>query len=220
MAIYKRKLNIKGSRATKYGVRRFVRTTPMVKSVMYRPTKHELKAKNLHDYGTLSTTGQIVLVNGIGAGNDINTRNGREIKMTNILINHRVTCDTSLIGHLWGHVWLIYDKAANGILPTFANIFVVADELTTMRVDQKWRYSILYHKKHNLWFNGGATTIYQSDKSSTFDDDKVLVNRKAQYLDTGTGIGDIATGAVYLVYISDNDDGEIHYNINTQFIDV
>jgi len=178
----------------------------------------ELRASNVIESTAISSTGYIKLLNGIGTGNDINQRAGREIRLDSLDFQYRVTPAGALNGYGYYQFWIIYDSAPNGVIPVFLDIFTNASSQTAQRIDNMWRFKILWHKTHGMNRN---STLLLNDNDAVYQKHNFsLSNKLVQYKDVGTGIGDIAKGALYLVMIGSNADADYVGNHNVRFKDI
>ena len=155
----------------------------------------------------LSTTPQLILLNGVTTGTDYNTRIGREIKMTSSYL--RWNASTTVNAFI--RVMLIYDKQPNGVAPSAVTDILVAQSMTS---------------PNNL--NNKDRFISISDKVYTFDTAGVLVrfakkykklSTVCTYSGTGATVASIATGAYYLIVFSSSDTPSLTYYHRTRFVD-
>jgi len=177
-----------------------------------------LKVINVSCGSAFDASGRFVLLNGIDSGTDINQRDARKIKLDHLVWQYRVTPNINLDGYGFYQCWIIYDMAPNGVLPAFTDIFTAASSQCAPRVDQMWRFKILKHFTHGVL---RSTTVELSENSNVYKYVEVnLGNKLVQYNNTGSGIADIAKGALYMIQIGSNDDSDYFGNHSVRFRDV
>jgi len=151
------------------------------------------------------TAGDVLLINGVAQGDDYNARQGRKIFMKSCLI--RITVyenagDTYPTGEI-GRIMLVYDMQSNGVAPTVANILQTASWDAPNNLDNRNRFKVLYDKEFTTAaaaFAAGALAA-GSPAPRIFKIYKKL-NLPVTFSGTGATVGAIATGSLYLLYIS------------------
>ncbi len=171
-----------------------------------RQTTKELKGidSTLAGAGT-PTTGFIVLLNGVAAGDDINERNGRAILNKYIDVVYKCGTDGSSGVHLNSfRVIFFYDRSPNGVLATVADVLSTASLFSPRRLDTASRFNILYDKVHDS--NSTATTEITNGAVTRH----VRVNVKnlpSHFTSSSAGIGSIREGSLCVLYISTDSSG-------------
>jgi len=114
-------------------------------------------------------------------------------------------------------VFVVYDGAPNGVTPGFTDIFTNGSVSTAQRVDNMWRFKILYESTY-----GASYVSYDSNAENwtkTWHKKLSLGNKSVQYISTGATIADIVKGALYLVIVGSTANATIGYNLACRFRD-
>jgi hypothetical protein len=163
-----------------------------------------MKAQDLHSLQTIanasavSTTAVFTLLNGIAQGDDIGSRESNDVLMTSVsgIIQLQCADATNVFRTL-----IVWDKQPNGLTPTQADLIQgsntadVSEPLKAQRKDFYKRFKILYDKVNSL------NLVSQVNKVLRF---RIPLHRQSKYSGGGSTIASIATGALWLVQISDS----------------
>lgn len=176
------------------------------------------QASGVGNAATINSTAQLTLLNGISEGTGFWNRVGRKISMVSIqfkgwfgmIPSHSSTDDFAL-------VMIVYDKQTNGALPSADTIIGSYQNDGTFKnstlclsygylnQDNKERYEILMRDQQ--WLPSGASgatdqitagTVVPSGNIFTIERMINLRGRPVHYQGTTSGIGDVATGGLYL----------------------
>lgn len=166
------------------------------------------------------TTGSITLLNGIGTGDDFNTRDGRQIIMKSVKVRgfHDLNADT--VAHL-SRLLIVWDNAPNGALPAIIDILAASTALAETNVNNQQRFTIL-----GDWQSAFSGTIAAQSSMAGFDTSflrYVKLNHITQYLNTGNTITSIQNGALYLVTIGNQAAGanaaQVFFNTRVRYVE-
>jgi len=153
---------------------------------------------------------RILACNAMAKGTDYNTRIGRKILIksiyTRITISPRVAGTPN--GNATARTLLIWDLHPKGEgQPNLTDIFQVLGAGTTtmnstvlMNLNYRERFVVLWDKTIALGFMGAAA----NGESCVHIKKYKKVNLSVTYNNTGAGIANIATGALYLVSLGDS----------------
>nr|UOF76876.1 capsid protein [Cressdnaviricota sp.] len=162
----------------------------------------------------LNSTGQVTCVNLISSGSGFNNRIGRKIDLKSLHLTGLIAqTGTASTTNDYARICVIYDRQTNGVLPTYAEIFTNYSQSSTtastsfsgLNPDNRERFVMLADQRLVLpatpvsGVNGSVDAL-----STTFSINRFLkLNQTTMYKgDTSPSIiGDIATGAVYIVTI-------------------
>lgn len=159
---------------------------------------------------TLLTTPTITLLNSSQTGTDYTNRIGREIKMSSNYLRWNASASSN--GHL--RVMIIYDKQPNGSFPALSDLVVTGlanYSISPNNLNNKDRFITISDKVYT--FNTASNPNYFVKKYK-----KLATN--TTYSGTTTGIGSLATGALYLVLMATTDTISFNYNNRVRFVDL
>lgn len=147
-----------------------------------------------------TTTGPITLLNGIATGDDLNSRDGRKLKIVSIHLStvNRLTATSSAAVDL--NLWLVYDRRPGGALPVYSDIFdLTASHL--LNLNNRERFSVLWTSRTAVGPYSLVAPVLGSDAAKCIECFIDLSNDEVVTVFNGTGatIADIAYGAIYLV---------------------
>lgn len=148
---------------------------------------------------TLTTTGAIVLVATIPQGAGIGQRIGKRAYYKSITIRGMWSSDTgTTIAD--AAVLLIYDKRPTGAMPAITDILTASTPRSFMNDNNTGRFEVI--RRWDTCFAGNSTTPTTGLEVQNFDHYVPMKKRPIVFESAGTGaIGDIDTGAVYLVCV-------------------
>lgn len=191
-------------------------TQRFVPTNVTRYLKSELKVTQVTSSVEFPTAGGVVLINGIATGTSINQRDALQIRLDNLdlYLSHQTTAD-----YVKGdfRVFVVYDGAPNGVLPGFTDIFTNASVATAQRVDNMWRFKILYESTYGAGYGSGDKI--GENYTKTWHKKLNLNNKSVQYIGTGSTIADIVKGALYLVVVGSTVNADLGYNLACRFRD-
>uniref|UniRef100_UPI00404865EA capsid/nuclear shuttle family protein n=1 Tax=Flavobacterium sp. TaxID=239 RepID=UPI00404865EA len=134
----------------------------------------------------------IVLLNGVATGTDYNTRIGREITMTSYYHRMFIT-DATNIQQV--RCMLVYDKQPAGALPAITDILQYSDANSPNNLNNRDRFVVVSDKVYTTSPQGVEIKFVKKYKK---------LRTITTYNNTGNGITDIATGALYFVAFAFN----------------
>lgn len=149
----------------------------------------------------------VILLNGIGEGTGINSRNAEEALVSKISVRASVYAVDNTISPTHYRVAIILDKHPNGVPPTKADIYEGNGPREFNRLENRQRFKTLAVKTGVIGTGVGATTgggtalapgIKQLNFHKSFKEPI-----KMHFSGTGNGIGAIKHGAIFLVVSSD-----------------
>lgn len=164
----------------------------------------------------VNTTGTVALVNGIAQGAAPYQRIGREIAQRSLLLRFQLTYLRTAANQEHARVLLVYDRAPNGVLPTFADVIQSTDSAgvssntvySNQNLSNANRFLILRDWSLNLMMDSGApangvwTAKYDDQDLWRFSSDRVFIKlggMRSVYSGATAGIGDLREGAIYLI---------------------
>lgn len=161
--------------------------------------------KNIIDSGVNCT-----LLNGITQGVQDVHRVANQIKMVSIAIKGSIrnlaTGAAIVTGPL--RTMIIYDRQGNGVVPTAAQLF---DETNAQYMfascicdSSKRRFQVIYDRLHAPGGHGFVGTKAILEQWGIVNI-KCKLGLETQFNGTGSTIGDVTTGALYLVVVTDTD---------------
>lgn len=190
-----------------------------------RRGRNELKFTDTGDGGgSAPAAGILVLLNGVAAGTDYNQRIGRKIILKSLLhrfslIPQVATANSSAGDIVW--VMLIYDCQTNAATPAVADVLQAVTYDSPMNLNNRDRFKVLTDK----FITMGAYTMTASALVTGSPTPKIIkmykrLNHEVIFGGTGSTVGSIQTGAIFLLIISLNNNITTYvYNNRTRFID-
>jgi len=144
----------------------------------------------------MASTASLVLLNGMVIGNSGSTREGQSINLLYSWLQFDIICNTTSVGSVV-RMMLVYDKQPNGAAFTAANLLVTNTNLNSpFVIGYGHRFRVLWDRRYALSAVGGNYQIIKR----VFK--KMFLKTTFNTGDAGT-VADIATGSLYLFYISD-----------------
>ena len=134
----------------------------------------------------------IVLLNGVATGTDYNTRIGREVTMTSYY-NRLFISDITNVQLV--RCMLVYDKQPIGALPAITDILQYNNANSPNNLNNRDRFVVVSDKVYTISPQGTEIRFAKKYKK---------LRTVTTYNNTGAGIADIATGALYFVAFAFN----------------
>jgi len=157
-------------------------------------------------YTNLSTTPQIILLNGVATGTDYNTRVGREITMKSLYFRYQFASTVNAFLRFM----IVYDKQCNGAAPAILDILSAVTFTSPNNLNNKDRFVTIMDK--TVAFDT-ARQLYMFQKKYR------KLNTTTQYSNTGATVGSIGTGSVYLIIFSQVDTPSFAFTSRVRFTD-
>lgn len=159
--------------------------------------KPELKYLDTVSTGiAVDSSGTLILLNGCAQGDDINTREGREIRIKSLRIKWKPAINASATGTIVRCI-LFIDKQVNASAPSVTTILKNSGALNLAQMDLAYRkrFKILYDK---------YITMSNNSMEETVEDYFRKMNLVVEYNSSSAGtVADIVTNALYMLLISD-----------------
>lgn len=171
---------------------------------------------------TANTTGQIGLVATIAQGVSVNQRIGKKAKYKSVQLRGQFYANAAATINDTA-VLLIYDRKPQNALPAITDVLVTATPQSFMNDANSDRFRVL-----RRWDNvliGNSTTPATGKEAVNFDQYVPLNGLPVEFGAAGTGaIGDISTGALYLIVVGNVAAGTgaatCNIGCRTRFVDV
>lgn len=144
----------------------------------------------------LPATGTVVCVNQLVTGSGVQNFTGNQITIKSVAYRFEVDLPASAANQVMtsGRVMLIWDRQPNGAVPAYNVIFSSASYLAFANVNTRDRFVILRNDQISLSPNGQQTVFLERF---------VKVNMTSTFVNGQSSAGVPNTGALLLVYISD-----------------
>lgn len=173
--------------------------------------RNELKYIDLQGVNiALTTAGTVTLINACAAGTDVINRVGRKICMKSLLWccnNFPVAAVSNALQGVMIRQMIIYDSQPNsaGTVPAVTDILESATTLSAMNLNNRDRFKVIYDKRSQIGsFNIGAgPALIAGSPQNVFWKKYRKLNHDVIFSGTGATIGNISTGALYLLAIAD-----------------
>ncbi len=163
-----------------------VRNSQKIRNIQ-RGALHELKTHDVAETGTISTSGEIILLSGMGQGDTSLTRDGLQIMPRNLQFKIRLVMNSSATASQVRFM-IFKDKENQGVLPTIAALLEADTTMDFTEHDTRPRFQILRDINFNLsinsdrilfmkgfiklkgkmWFSGTAGTQTSIGKNSLY----------------------------------------------------
>lgn len=184
--------------------------------------RNELKTcDNPAGSGNYATSGIVVLMNGIAQGTDYTNRIGRKVILKSWLF--RVTTVPKPGSAPYGdtcRIMLLYDCQTNGTNPIVTDVLNSADINAPMNLNNRDRFKVLADKYITVGsFNYAAGALTTGSPVPK----QVKVFKKMNYEQifggTGSTIGSINTGGLFVLFISQSGNTTYLYDSRVRFLD-
>jgi len=220
-----------GSKYTKDRTDRYAKSRYSAKStpayMSSGPRASEIKAIDIVEttsaFITAATGPVVALLNGVQTGAGFFNRVGSKIEMKNLHFRGLII-NTATAVQDQGRIFVVYDRQPTGSLPTFTTMFQNRDQAGTatttgiaeINLDNRDRFSILRDYSvvlPSVTNTAGVLTNMAFPGMDLQYDVNFFVHMKefvAHYKSTSNPctIADIATGALYVVFVSENADSK------------
>lgn len=171
----------------------------------------------------IPNTGNISLLSGVAAGTDYNQRIGRKIMLKSILLRLNIQPVSTTSQPVGDAVRIIvfYDTQTNGAIPLVADVLQSANYTSPLNLNNRDRFKVIMDK-----YLGTEAAVYTAG-ALTSGSPKVRALTKyrkcgleAIYSGTGATVGSIATGGIFILYISQaNNVNNIQIDSRIRFMD-
>jgi len=171
-------------------------------------------------YNFNTSGGGPALIATIAQGASVNQRIGKKIMLKSIQIRgSAVAASTATTNDC--ALLIVYDRRPTGALPAITDILVSANSISFNNDANSGRFKIL--RRMDFTLAGNTTTMTESFTKNL--DDYIKVNLPVEFQAAGTGaIGDISTGALYIVTVGNQAAGTAAASatlaFRTRFVDV
>lgn len=172
----------------------------------------------------LDTTGGIQLLATIPQGTSIGTRIGKKIKLHSIQMRGFIANNSTAAFNDVAYI-VVYDKRPTSSLPAITDILDAATPYAMNNDNNAGRFVILKRVDAMLIGNTGTPETLTTTAAKGSDWYLNLKGRMMEFASAGTGaIGDITTGALYLITVGSNAAGTsaaaLSGNCRVKFVDV
>lgn len=198
----------------------------------------ELKFKDTAEtVKDVTEVGTLYLLNGIANGTNVNTRVGSKITIKSALLNinfyPRTTGSSSAIQGVMFRTLLIWDSQANGAAPAVDEILqtylhnpgptTTPTPLSPMNLVNRDRFTVIFETRRQIgsYLYSSTPVLTAGSPNNAFTSKWKKINRDTVYGGEGSTVGDIKTGAFYLLVIGDNDNcAYVDYYVRIRYADL
>lgn len=179
----------------------------------------ELKYFDVSISATVDEAGNLFVLNAMGVGDTQITRTAGQIKLTSVQFRLKFTADPSRVNFTTCRVMVLWDRQANGALPTVAgnpltpenailNNVIESDlTLAPIQYENIDRFHILYDKMFVSNPNVVATTTADATTAvirvGSILSKYIKLNRNAKYSAAASGIASIVTNSLLMLVVTD-----------------
>lgn len=165
-----------------------------------RASRDELKYLDvLYSNYVADTTGTVTLLNGIASGNSAITREGRQCYWKTVEVNGLIHCLDTTTLDCRTDFYVIYDAQPGAAVPVMTDLLVESNAASFHNLNFRERFKTLIHGKFSLGYSNDGTSGPPPGPQVVCFYKKI--NLRTTFKGDGNAIGDIATGAIYLVTI-------------------
>lgn len=164
---------------------------------------------------------KIQLLNGIAQGDGGTTRDGDQVKFTDLGVRLWLK-NTQAFSDVY-RVMIVLDKQADGTAPTIAEVLENAGVLNFNNMDNKMRFSVLKDELFYLSPNGdtGEMKLLKMylDLTKKYKKSKGL---RTRYSDTGAAVTDIASNSLWLIIFNRSgtaNGSDVEYKTRIRYVD-
>ena len=208
----------KASRIVGGKVLTYIPRAPVAGSFRSRmPTGRELNFQDIDLSGqSFSTTGVLLLLNGLSQGTTASTRIGRRVTVKSVQWAFDAATSSSTT---WtaNRYMIVQDTQANGAGATFADIYATAQPSTLRNMSNMPRFKVLYDSKSFIMIGDNAgvgSSAYDVDSLATAHQGYIKCTVPVQYNSGNSGtVADIQTNALYFVMIGNGTTSVTDVNI-------
>lgn len=181
-----------------------------------RRGRDELKVIDLATSNTVANTGTVTLLNSVGQGTDYTQRVGRKIYLKSMLfqLDLQPTGTSSIPLGDFVRCLVVYDCQTNAVNPTVADVLANGAWNSPMNLTNRDRFKVLIDKRVSVGavtYTAGPVLTAGMVSPRTIRVYKKM-NMEMIFGATGSGIGSISTGGVFLILL-DEIGGVIGYSL-------
>jgi len=206
-------------RGAVYGGSASAAASRSVRYTNWNARAEELKYLDINnaDYAC-GTTGAVTLINGVAAGSTAITREGRQCFWKSVQVTGTLEpVDADVIASR-ADIFIIFDKQPGAAVPAMTDIFVQSLSGSPMNLNYRERFVVLAHRNYVI---GGPVAAGASITPNIHAVNiNVKVNLRTTFKGDANAIGDIATGAMYLVTLGSQADaacGVLNASVRLRF---
>jgi len=192
-------------RGAVYGGSASAAASRSVRYTNWNARAEELKYLDINSVNyACGTTGAVTLINGVAAGSTAITREGRQCYWKSVSVCGSLSAVDATTIASRNDVYVIWDKQPGAAVPAMTDIFVESKAGSPMNLNYRERFVVI---AHNTFVIGGLTAD-NTALSPTIQPVTISkrLNLRTTFKADANGIGDISTGAMYLVTVGDQAD--------------
>jgi len=186
----------------------FLRRPSLARRGGYSFTNNGGKELNFVDttsFADATTTGSVLLLNGMAQGTTASTRIGRQIQMKSVHVNVQFAAEADL-GAPGAHVhWaLVYDMQTNAATPAYTDIYDAVLPTAARNVSNEKRFRVLAQGHCIITGRKPVAAEEIGEGQKQYVDKFLKIPLVTQYNAGVAGtVGDIQTGGLFFVFCSD-----------------
>jgi len=161
----------------------------------------------------LTTTGSVTLINGVATGTDFTNRIGRKVCWKSILIQGVTVPEDGGVAGTLGRIMLVYDSQPNGALPAVTDVLLTATSLAPLNLNNRDRFRVLWDKRVAMGYFDTTATQSVADRTTIEVRKYRKCNLETVFDGTTAAIGDIQSGSIFMLTISNQPTGT-GYNLS------
>lgn len=189
-----------------------------------RRGRQELKATDIAQPNIALSTGmQLTLLNGVAQGTDFTQRIGRKTLMKSLLVRWGVT-NNGVGGDGSGDIMrlmVIYDMQSNSAAPSAGDILQSASDVySPLNLNNRDRFKVLFDR--NITLNSFVATVtptVQGAPGPKFIKIYKKINLETIFSGTGSTIGSISTGSIYLCALAGSTEYSSQFYSRVRYVD-
>lgn len=145
------------------------------------------------------TTAPVILLNDIAQADALDKRTTNKVRMEALIIRAYLQAPDLVNSLTLGSISIVYDKQnSSGALPAITDIFESTNPLSFQNVPNRTRFELLHRKVWDFVGIGSVAATFTTKMQHVFEV-KIPLNHVATYSGATGAIGELVSGALYLV---------------------
>lgn len=184
----------------------------------------ELKTIDVDPNGlAVTTTPNIVLLNGVAVGTDFTDRIGRKTVMRSLYFRGAMYPADTVTVDTVNRIMIVYDAQSNGAAPGITDVLKSSSPVSQLNLNNRDRFRVLWDKCISAGGSQNTATQAVSNGGNNFYLKKFKrLKHEVLFGGTTNAIGSIQTGSLYLITLSNvaaTDNMTLLYSTRVRFED-
>lgn len=164
----------------------------------------ELKTIDVDPNGiSVTSTPNVVLLNGVAAGTDFTDRIGRKIVMKSLYLRAALYPADTVTADSVNRLLIVYDAQTNGAAPIITDVLKSSSPVAQLNLNNRDRFKILWDKCISCGGQQNTATQALSNNHNQISIKKFKkLYHEVLFGGTAATVGSIQTGSIYLITVS------------------